>query len=72
MARDLAISARRRLAAIDAAEQLEDLRIPPGNRLEAPRGGRTGSHSIRINGQWRIVFEWREDGAHDVTIMDYH
>ena len=72
MARDLAVAARRKLAAIDAAEHLDDLRSPPGNRLEALRGDRAGQHSIRINGQWRIVFTWREDGAHAVEIIDYH
>ena len=72
MARDLAIAARRKLIAIDAAERLEDLRIPPGNRLEALRGDRAGQHSIRINGRWRVVFVWREDGAHEVEIVDYH
>jgi proteic killer suppression protein len=72
MARDLAIAARRKLAAIDAAERLEDLRLPPGNRLEALRSDRAGQHSIRINGQWRVVFAWREDGAHEVEIVDYH
>jgi proteic killer suppression protein len=72
MARNLALAARRKLAAIDAAESLEDLRIPPGNRLEALRGDRAGQHSIRINGRWRIVFVWRDDGAHAVGIVDYH
>jgi proteic killer suppression protein len=72
MARDLAIAARRKLAAIDAAERLHDLRIPPGNRLEALRGNRAGQHSIRINGQWRITFVWHDDGAHEVQIVDYH
>jgi proteic killer suppression protein len=72
MARDLATAARRKLAALDSAEHLEDLRIPPGNRLEALRGDRAGQHSIRINGQWRVVFVWREDGAHAVEIVDYH
>ena len=72
MARDLSIAARRKLAAIDAAERLEDLRLPPGNRLEALRGDRAGQHSIRINGQWRVVFIWRKDGAHGVEIVDYH
>jgi len=68
----LAVAARRNLAAIDATERLDDLRVPPGNRLKALRGGRAGQHSIRINSQWRIVFVWREDGAHDVEIVDYH
>ncbi len=72
MARDLANVARRKLAVLDAAEHLEDLRLPPGNRLEALRGDRAGQHSIRINGQWRVVFIWRDDGAHAVEIVDYH
>jgi proteic killer suppression protein len=72
MARELATVARRKLAAINAAERLDDLRVPPGNRLEALRGDRSGQHSIRINGQWRVVFVWREDGAHEVEIVDYH
>jgi proteic killer suppression protein len=72
MARDLALAAQRKLAAIDAAERLDDLRIPPGNRLEPLRGDRAGQHSIRIKGQWRIAFVWRRDGAHEVEIVDYH
>jgi proteic killer suppression protein len=72
MARDLAIMARRKLMIIDATERLEELRSPPGNRLEALRGDRAGQHSIRINGQWRIIFIWRNDGAHEVEIVDYH
>jgi len=72
MARDLAVAARRKLAMLDAAERLDDLRVPPGNRLEALRGDRAGQHSIRINGQWRLVFLWRGDGAHEVEIVDYH
>jgi toxin HigB-1 len=56
MARELAIVARRKLAAINAAERLDDLRVPPGNRLEALRGDRSGQHSVRINGQWRVAF----------------
>lgn len=72
MARDLADAARRKLAALNAAERLDDLRIPPGNRLEALRGDRSGQHSIRINAQWRIVFVWQDDGAHAVQIVDYH
>ena len=72
MARDLAESARRKLIALDSAERLDDLRIPPGNRLEALRGDRAGQHSIRVNSQWRIVFIWRNDGAHEVEIVDYH
>ena len=64
--------ALRRLLMLHAAEQLDDLRVPPGNRLEALRGDLAGKHSIRINDQWRIVFGWRDDGAHDVEIVDYH
>lgn len=72
MARELAVAARRKLAMLEAAERLEDLRVPPGNRLEALAGDRAGQHSIRINIQWRIVFAWRDDGPHDVEIIDYH
>ena len=64
--------ARRKLKQIDAASQLDSLRIPPGNRLEALRGDRTGCHSIRINDQWRIVFRWNDGQAFDVVIVDYH
>ena len=64
--------ARRRLEQLNAAATLGFLRAPPGNRLEALRGDRTGQHSIRINDQWRICFLWKEDGAHDVEIVDYH
>jgi proteic killer suppression protein len=72
MATELAIVAQRKLLALDAAERLDDLRTPPGNRLEGLRGDRLGQHSIRINGQWRIAFVWQADGAHDVEIVDYH
>lgn len=54
-----------------AAKRLDDLRVPPGNRLEALKGGRKGQHSIRINEQWRICFRW-DEGAEDVEIVDYH
>lgn len=64
--------ARRKLLLLDGAGKLEDLRQPPGNRLEAPKGDRRGQHSIRINDQWRICFEWRDDGADLVEIVDYH
>ena len=57
---------------LNNAQSLQDLRVPPGNRLEALRGGRSGQHSIRINDQWRICFEWREGDAFDVEIVDYH
>ena len=72
MSRDLAVAARRKLAALDAAEHIEDLRVPPGNRLEALRGNRAGQHSIRINGQWRLAFVWHDHGADAVEIVDYH
>lgn len=64
--------ALRKLAMLDAAESLDDLRSPPGNRLEKLRGGRAGQHSIRVNDQWRVCFVWREGDAHDVEIVDYH
>lgn len=64
--------ARRKLLQIHAASLLESLRIPPGNRLEALRGDLKGLHSIRINDQWRVCFEWRADGAYRVEIVDYH
>lgn len=64
--------AMRKLEMVHAAAVLDDLRMPPGNRLEALRGDLAGQYSIRINNQWRVVFVWREAGAHDVAIMDYH
>jgi toxin HigB-1 len=64
--------ARAKLLAIDAAKLLDDLRILPGNRLEALHGDRRGQHSIRINDQWRICFEWREGAEWSVEIVDYH
>jgi proteic killer suppression protein len=57
---------------LDAAEALQDLRIPPGNRLERLAGERAGQHSIRINDQWRICFRWHRGDAYDVEITDYH
>lgn len=63
--------AQRKLAMLGAALTLDDLRVPPGNRLEKLAGNREGQHSIRINDQWRICFEWN-DGAHNVEIVDYH
>lgn len=64
--------ARRKLEVLAAAARLDDLRSPPGNRLEALKGDRAGQHSIRINGQWRICFRWRDGDAYDVEIVDYH
>lgn len=62
----------RKLTMINAATTLDDLRSPPGNRLEALKADRSGQHSIRINDQWRICFVWREGGAENVEIVDYH
>ncbi len=64
--------ALRKLQMLNRASALQDLRIPPGNRLEALKGGRKGQHSIRINDQWRVCFRWSERGAEDVEIVDYH
>ena len=62
----------RKLVALDAAEALDDLRVPPGNRLEKLKGNRAGQHSIRINDQRRICFRWTDGTAHEVEIVDYH
>jgi len=64
--------ARRKLRQLEIAARLDDLRVPPGNRLEALRGDRQGQYSIRINDQWRICFRWTAAGAEDVEIVDYH
>lgn len=64
--------ALRKLVQLEAAECLEDLRVPPGNRLEKLAGNRAGQYSIRINDQWRICFHWVDNAAHDVEIVDYH
>ena len=64
--------AQRKLQMLDTARSLADLASIPGNRLEALRGGRKGQYSIRINRQWRVCFEWHEDGPHNVEIADYH
>jgi proteic killer suppression protein len=65
-------AAWRKLAMLDAAETLADLRVPPGNRLEKLTGDRAGQYSVRINKQWRICFRWSEGGPEDVEIVDYH
>ena len=65
-------SARRKLLALHAATELRQMAVPPGNRLEALKGGRAGQHSIRINDQWRICFRWAGTDAHGVEIVDYH
>ena len=62
----------RKLAMLNRAGRLDDLRVPPGNRLEALKGDRLGQHSIRINDQWRVCFRWTDAGAADVEIIDYH
>lgn len=64
--------ARRKLLQLHAATELNSLRIPPGNRLEPLKDNRKGQHSIRVNDQWRVCFVWREDGVHNVEIVDYH
>lgn len=64
--------ARRKLRQLDIANQLSDLRVPPGNRLEALKGDRAGQYSIRINDQFRLCFRWTGTGAEDVEIVDYH
>jgi proteic killer suppression protein len=64
--------AARKLTTLHAAEDLADLLVPPGNRLEALKGKRDGWHAIRINDQWRIIFRWTEKGPSDVAIVDYH
>lgn len=62
----------RKLVLLDAAESLDDLRVPPGNRLEKLRGDREGQYSIRVNDHWRVCFRWDAGDAHDVEITDYH
>jgi len=64
--------ALRKLTQLDRSREVRDLQIPPGNRLEALKGGRAGQHSIRINDQWRICFVWRGANAEQVEIVDYH
>ncbi len=65
-------AALRKLLILDAAETVDDLRVPPGNRLEKLKGDRAGSYSVRINEQWRICFRWTDAGPEDVEIVDYH
>jgi len=64
--------AMRKLAMLNRAATLDDLRVPPGNRLEALKRDRTGQHSIRVSGRWRVCFVWTVEGPHDVEIVDYH
>lgn len=69
---DLVAAAERKLQLLSDVDRLDDLRSPPGNRLEALKGDRKGQHSIRINDQWRICFRWTRAGVEDVEITDYH
>jgi proteic killer suppression protein len=69
---DMQAIALRKLRLLNQARALSDLRVPPGNRLEALKGDRTGQYSIRVNDQWRICFVWREGGPANVQIADYH
>ena len=69
---DIQSVALRKLRMLNQARVLQDMRVPPGNRLEALKGSRKGQHSIRINNQWRICFEWRDGGPSNVEIVDYH
>jgi proteic killer suppression protein len=69
---DIQQVARRKLAMLDAAETLQDLRVPPSNRLEKLSGDRKGQYSLRINDQWRICFQWEDGNAYEVEITDYH
>jgi len=68
----IATVARRKLRQLEIAGRLEDLRVPPGNRLEALKGDRAGQHSIRVNDRFRVCFRWTEAGAEDVELVDYH
>jgi len=72
LTKDIQRTARRKLIYLDDAEDLRDLLAPPGNRLEKLKGDRAGQHSIRINDQWRICFNWSGNKAKDVEIVDYH
>jgi proteic killer suppression protein len=69
---DIQRTALRKLRMLNRAFSLQDLKIPPGNRLEELKGNRNGQHSMRINDQWRICFNWMENNAHNVEIVDYH
>lgn len=69
---NIATVARRKLRQLEIADGLDDLRVPPGNRLESLKGDRAGQHSIRVNSQFRVCFRWTDAGAEDVEIVDYH
>ena len=64
--------ALRKLLMVDAAESLDDLRVPPGNRLEKLKGNREGQHSLRVNDQWRVCLVWKDGDAYEVEVVDYH
>jgi proteic killer suppression protein len=70
--RDIWRVAQRKLKAIDVAARIDDLKIPPGNRLEVLKGDQVGRHSIRINDQYRVTFQWEQGHAHEVRVEDYH
>ena len=70
--REIARRAKRKLEALHAASRLDDLRVPPSNRLEKLRGRLQDFYSIRINDRWRVIFQWRDGDAYDVAIVDYH
>ena len=72
LSRKVERAALRKLLILDAAESLDDLRVPPGNRLEKLKGDRKGQYSVRVNDQWRICFEWSDGDAYDVVMTDYH
>ncbi len=69
---DIQLKIRQKLILLDAATELDDLKVPPGNRLEELKDDRKGQHSIRINDQWRICFIWKDEDAYDVEVVDYH
>jgi len=72
LAADVQRATHRKLLILNAAEELADLRVPPGNRLEQLTGNRKGQHSLRVNDQWRICFVWSNGDAYDVEVTDYH
>ena len=69
---DIQDNVRRKLRMINNSHTINDLRVPPSNRLEQLKGNRKGQHSIRINDQWRICFDWKDGNAHNIDIVDYH
>ncbi len=69
---NIASVARRKLRQIEIAARLDDLKVPPGNRLKALKGERSGQYSIRINDKWRVCFRWTDSGAENMEIVDYH